>query len=130
LPEYHRITESGAVLIPLDKHPAVSKGGKFAADITTQAGDPVYAPADGTIPHIYPDTLDGGVKGGAMFTFKVPPDKKGSPAIRFVLAHVVPEPGVPRKPKKGDVIGRTSGDFLHVGCNIKAQLELLLATGV
>jgi murein DD-endopeptidase MepM/ murein hydrolase activator NlpD len=116
------------VLVGIDEHPKVAKGGNYAADIATKPGQPVYAPADGKIPHVLPDALDGGTKTSTFFTIDLTKAQKspGVPSANVVFAHLTREDKGRELVKAGDIIGYASGTSLHVGCNNRAVLEAIL----
>ena len=125
MPDYAKPLDRISVLVSPEQHPKVSKGQAHAVDLACKPGDPVYAIADGKIPHVYADTLDGGIVGGAYFGYDVAV-AKGEKMPRFLYAHVAPVAGVARKPKRGDLIGHCTGTFLHLGCNSLAELEKVI----
>jgi len=124
---YHPLLDGPiTVIVSPPQHPKVSKGGPYAADIATHPGEPIYAPAKGKIPHAYDDVLDGGVKGGVMFSFDVEVPK-GTKPVRFFFAHVDRASRDRAKVEAGDPIGHATGAFLHVGGSSAAELDKLLS---
>jgi len=121
---YHRVIDGPVrVVVPPAEHPKVPKGGNHAADIATRPGEPIYAPADGKIPHVGEDQLDGGKLGGTFFTIDLTKAHKSDPAVRFVLAHVNRTDRKRAIVKAGEQIGTASGDFVHLGSNLLGPLE-------
>lgn len=100
----------------LDGPLSVTKGmnGWPTVVMPCKVGDPVYAIVDGKIPHVYDyfwaydGVCDESVSSDGL--------------LRWGYNGVVPVDPFVRKPRRGEMIGRTTGTYLEFSCQSKVEL--------
>jgi hypothetical protein len=103
------------VLVAPEAHPKDWNGWP-AFDLKTKKGEPVYAVADGKIPHSYPDDVDGGMPGAHKSAFD------GKDGLRWGYAHIIVTTMDRQEFKRGAQLGTAASDQIHFCCQNQVEL--------